>query len=76
MTCPMGGTRPPVELYDLQADPLEWDNVVGDPGHAEAKQRLLGRLRGWLEATGDPILEGIPVNPSWHKAMAALGRQA
>ncbi len=46
-------TKPLVELYDLQADPGEWNNLAEDPAHAdrvEALQKVLGQ---WMNETND-----------------------
>jgi len=39
------------QLYDLEKDPDEWDNVVDDPAYADVAERLRARiLDGW-----DPV---------------------
>ncbi|MGN6133828.1 MAG: sulfatase-like hydrolase/transferase [Aureliella sp.] len=45
--------RPAEELYDLQADPLEQHNLVGDPAHAEVLEKLRSQLTAWMQAQGD-----------------------
>lgn len=46
--------RPPVELYDCQADPDQVHNLADDPAHAETVEQLRGQLVKYLESTGDP----------------------
>ncbi len=41
------------ELYDLDADPHEIDNLAGKPGHRQTLLRLRGVLDQWIEATTD-----------------------
>jgi N-sulfoglucosamine sulfohydrolase len=48
-------TMPPEELYDLDADPHEIQNLAtsADPGHRATLERLRGVLAGWIESTDD-----------------------
>lgn len=46
-------TRPPEELYDLNADPWEVHNLAADPGHAKTLQELRAKLDLWMEQTND-----------------------
>jgi len=41
------------ELYDLRADPLELDNVHGQPAHAAVQRELEWRLLDWYVETSD-----------------------
>ncbi|HEY8505902.1 MAG TPA: sulfatase [Gemmataceae bacterium] len=45
--------RPPEELYDLQSDPFELNNLAGSPAHQAVLAELRGTLAGWVEASGD-----------------------
>lgn len=45
--------RPPVELYDLSADPFEWNNLAEEPALAETVDRLRSRLDAWMKSQGD-----------------------
>jgi arylsulfatase A-like enzyme len=40
------------ELYDMQNDPMETDNLWSNPQHAEVKMRLLQRLVDWTVENG------------------------
>lgn len=50
--------RPQEELYDLEADPLEQENLVEDSSHEETLSRLRGEVQSWMERTDDRLLEG------------------
>ena len=45
--------RPAEELYDIERDPHELNNLAADPEHAEVLSRLRSALDDWLERTGD-----------------------
>lgn len=64
--------RPRVELYDLAVDPLEQDNLAGQPQHAALERTLLERLYLWMQATGDPLLQGPIASPAWQEAIGML----
>jgi len=56
--------RPRLELYDLLADPIEMRNLAYDPVFTDLLEELDARLKGWMRATGDALLDGpIPVPP-------------
>jgi len=71
--------RPEHELYDLETDPDEQNNLAGDPAMSERLAELQTRLRKILEETNDPLLEGdIPDPPGegdyasyWHTRRGA-----
>ena len=49
----MSGRRPEEELYDLQSDPFELNNLAGNPDHADVQQRMRTALADWIRHTGD-----------------------
>ncbi len=48
------GKRPREELYDLQADPRQINNLAANPKYQEMRAQLEARLLGELRETGDP----------------------
>jgi N-sulfoglucosamine sulfohydrolase len=50
----MSPEKPELELYDLQADPFELNNLAGDPEYVAEKEALLSELNRWRAAMNDP----------------------
>ncbi len=50
------------ELYDLDADPYELDNLAGLPSHREVADRLREALLRWTvrAGEGEPVIEDAP----------------
>ncbi|MGI5818611.1 MAG: sulfatase [Armatimonadota bacterium] len=62
--------RPREELYDLQADPWEQENLAGEAGCEDLLCELSGRVDAWMEASGDPLLRGrYPASDAHRKNM-------
>ena len=45
--------RPEVEVYDLQNDPYEWNNLAGNEGIKLVQNRLSRALKEWMQSQGD-----------------------
>lgn len=53
-----GSQRPERELYDLENDPHETENLAEDPAYADVLNRLENRVNEWMTRTDDRLLEG------------------
>ncbi|MFB6136535.1 MAG: sulfatase [Halobacteriaceae archaeon] len=65
-----GGGRPPVELYDLEADPNEFENIADDPAYESVREELDELLWSWLDGVDDPLLSGPMGSPYYERAVA------
>ncbi|MCD6365351.1 MAG: sulfatase-like hydrolase/transferase [Planctomycetes bacterium] len=43
------------ELYNLNEDPYETQNLASDPGHKPLMRELLGKLQSWQRKTADTV---------------------
>jgi len=48
---------PEFELYDLENDPFEFNNLAGDPSVNHILEKLKEKLKQWQEHTNDPLLQ-------------------
>jgi N-sulfoglucosamine sulfohydrolase len=53
----LAANPPEWELYDLQTDPAEFQNLADDPAHAATLKRMQGLLLDWRKETRDPFLD-------------------
>lgn len=64
--------RPPFELYDLHADPLEQRNLIDDADYAMIAVELRRHLLDWMQRTDDPLLSGPVASPYYRRALRLL----
>lgn len=69
-------SHPPLELYDLAADPHELRNLAADDGHREIVDALAGRLFAWMSRTSDPLLDGAVTPPVHTRTLSLLSSAA
>ena len=44
------------ELYDLETDPYEMDNLIDNPKYLDKLKILKTKLKKWMQETDDPAL--------------------
>jgi arylsulfatase A-like enzyme len=64
--------RSMLELYDLQQDPAEQQNLANDPANAALVADLVRQLRAWMHETQDPLLAGPVASPFYYQAIRTL----
>ena len=62
----------PVELYDLDEDPMETNNLAEHSEYEPIRRDMLTRLHRWMKETEDPLLNGIPAPPMHERALSTL----
>ena len=50
-------TPPEYQLYDLQEDPHEWNNLAEMPEHRSTKDRLIAAMRAFQKEIKDPFFD-------------------
>ncbi|MEN8203123.1 MAG: sulfatase [Bacteroidota bacterium] len=61
--------RPAEELYDLQNDPFELNNLAASEAYDSTRVRLRSELYGWMEQQGDRGLEAELEIPLWNDGL-------
>ncbi len=67
-----GGSRPFVQLFDLENDPHELTDVGGKSENGKIVRALQRRLHKWMKSVDDPILKGPIATPYYQRSMAAF----
>ena len=51
-------SRPEIELFDLEKDPYDWNDVADDPSLADVRKELERAVDQWMVESDDPLLKG------------------
>ena len=70
--CKTTGARPFAQLFDIQEDPYELNDIGSEEEHATTVSELSARLLRWMQEVDDPLLEGPLRTPYYDRAMADL----
>lgn len=70
--CSTQGTRPFVQLYDIENDPYQLEDIGDDPQNANIVEELSRKLLRWMQEVNDPLLHGPLKTPYYEKAIADL----
>ena len=64
--------RPRVELYDLEQDPNEGNNLAGREEVGGLEHTLTKKLAAWMRETNDPLLQGPVPSPHYRRTVDLL----
>ena len=67
-----GQPRPFVRLYDIVNDPHEMHDIADRQENAAIVKMLSEKLYAWMEAVGDPMLNGVVQSPYYRRSMEAF----
>jgi N-sulfoglucosamine sulfohydrolase len=70
--CRTKGTRPFVQLFDIQNDPYELEDIGSQAKYAPVVRELSQSLLAWMKQVKDPLLEGPLRTPYYDRAMTDL----
>jgi len=62
------GVLPPVQLFDLHEDALEFKNLADSADHTAVREELSEKLFTWMESVDDPVLRGPLRTPFFDQA--------
>lgn len=63
------GARPFFELYDIEADPFELENIGTKKEYDYIVKELSTKLFDWMQSVDDPLLKGPLSTPYYEKSM-------
>ena len=72
--CETRGPRPYVQLFDIENDPYELNDIGAVPENSVIVDDLSKRLLSWMENVNDPLLEGPVRTPYYDQAIADMNK--
>ena len=63
------GTRPFFQLYNIEEDPYELENLGESAEYSEIVKVLSKELMNWMESVNDPLLKGPLSTPYYEKSI-------
>jgi len=66
------GTRPFYELFDVESDPWELEDLGGKNEYHETVQKLSKELIGWMKSVDDLLLKGPLETPYYERSIEEL----
>jgi N-sulfoglucosamine sulfohydrolase len=63
--CKTKGLRPFFQLYDVQNDPYQLNDIGGDPDNKKIVDDLSDRLLNWMKGVNDQLIDG-PVSTAYY----------
>lgn len=66
------GTRHFFELFDIEQDPWELNNLAGESEYRITVQSLSKELMNWMKSVDDPLLGGPLATPYYEKSIEEL----
>lgn len=69
-----GGFHQDVELFDLEKDPWEKEDLSGNEAYADIKKDLMRRLHKHMVDTNDPLLKGAIPDPQYFTTLNMLAQ--
>ncbi len=67
--CKTRGTRPFYQLYDIQKDPYELNDLGQKEEYSKIAEELSDQLLAWMREVNDPLLQGPLRTPYYERAM-------
>ncbi len=75
LRCKTAGTRPFYQLYDIQNDPYELNDIGSNKDNAAIVSELSKQLLAWMKEVNDPLLDGPLRTPYYERSIKDFMKQ-